>query len=146
MYVEYSSNNSGGSWWLDDDDWLALEKAGWKVVWANLDFLYSDKGGYIYDSDGTPKLVPVGQGNSRFESIGKREVNGEWRYMGQLATTAYRVGLSLREAAEEWEQVTKGTATDAGCPCCGQPHNFTEYDDNGDYVASGPDTCYSAAW
>jgi len=33
MIVNYHSNNSGGHWWLDDDDWLALEKAGWKVNW-----------------------------------------------------------------------------------------------------------------
>lgn len=31
--LEYDSNNSGGSWWLSDDDWLALEKAGWKINW-----------------------------------------------------------------------------------------------------------------
>lgn len=24
---------------------------------------------------------------------------------------------------------TGKTATDAGCPCCGIPHNFKEYDD-----------------
>ena len=33
MLVEYSSNNSGGNWWLKDKDWLALEKAGWRVYW-----------------------------------------------------------------------------------------------------------------
>ena len=44
MYVEYSSNNSGGSWWLKDEDWKALEAAGWKVVWASLDYPYDDNG------------------------------------------------------------------------------------------------------
>lgn len=33
VLLRYSSNNSGGSWWLTDNDWLALEKAGWKVEW-----------------------------------------------------------------------------------------------------------------
>lgn len=32
--VRYCSNNSGGAWWLTDEDWLALEAAGWTVVWV----------------------------------------------------------------------------------------------------------------
>lgn len=145
MYVEYSSNNSGGSWWLKDEDWKSLEAGGWKVEWASLENLYDEKGNYVRDEDGTPKLVPVGQGNSRFRSFA-RESNGEYRYMGALAKTAYRVGLPLRESAEEWEKLTGKSSTDAGCACCGQPHTFTEYDDNGKYVDSGPNTCYEARW
>lgn len=146
MYVEYSSNNSGGSWWLEDGDWKKLESAGWKVEWAHLENLYDDKGGYVRDDDGTPKLVPVGEGNGKFGSIGKRQKNGEWRYMGALAKTAYRVGLNLRDAADEWERATGKSSTDAGCPCCGQPHNFTEYTAAGKYVTSGPETSYEAHW
>lgn len=33
--VTYSTNNSGGHWWLKTSDWLALEKAGWTVVWRS---------------------------------------------------------------------------------------------------------------
>jgi hypothetical protein len=39
MKVIYSSNNSGGNWWLSDEDWIALEKAGWKVKWEEYRFL-----------------------------------------------------------------------------------------------------------
>lgn len=147
MYVEYNSNNSGGSWWLDDEDWKALEQAGWKVHWAHLENLYTDEEGYVQEEDGTPKLVPIGEGNSRFgASFSTKDENGEWRYMGSLAKCAYRVGLGLSAAASEWERVTGKSSTDAGCPCCGQPHNFTEYDDEGKYVDSGPSVDYSCSW
>lgn len=45
MKVTYSSNNSGGSWWLADEDWLALEKAGWKIEW------YADREGRLVKQD-----------------------------------------------------------------------------------------------
>lgn len=116
MYVEYSSNNSGGSWWLSDEDWLALEAAGWEVAWCR-------------------------NRNGEFFKPGD---DGRW--LGALATSATRKGLPLREAADEWERITGQSATDAGCPCCGQPHSFTEYTDAGDYVASGPSSSYEANW
>ena len=116
MKVEYSSNNSGGSWWLDDDDWKALEKAGWKVNW-------------IKDS------------KSQFKD------EGEERWLGALARDAEIEGVSsMEEAVASWEKATGQTSTDAGCPCCGQPHNFTLYDDKGKYVDSGPHTSYEASW
>lgn len=136
MYVEYRSNNSGGGWWLSDAHWKALEAAGWKIAWASLDNLY-EKGGYVLDDDGMPKLVPAGR---------ERQKKGEVRFMGALATRAYRAGLSLRDAAAEWERITGQDSTDGGCPCCGQPHNFAEYDDAGKYVASGPTVSYEARW
>lgn len=68
------------------------------------------------------------------------------RFIGALATKANRYGLSLEEAVAEWEEVTGCTSTDAGCPCCGQPHTFTEYDGDGKYVRSGPDIEYTASW
>jgi hypothetical protein len=68
------------------------------------------------------------------------------RYLGALARSAYREGLHIREAVEEWERTTGQSSTDAGCPCCGQPHYFTEYDDEGKTVDSGPSTSYSASW
>lgn len=142
-YVEYRSNNSGGHWWLKDDDWFALEKAGWKVAWVRLENAYTDDGDYQRDPDGTPKLVPAGQGNSRYPSLASREDD---RWLGALAKSAFKVGAtSVREAADEWEAITHQSATEAGCPCCGQPHNFTLYRD-GKYVESGPHTSYSASW
>lgn len=146
MYVEYDSNNSGGSWWLKDEHWKALEKAGWKIQWAHLENLYSEKGEYVNDTDGTPKLVPIGEGNSKYGSFNKPGSDGVYRYMGALAKRAYRVGLNLRDAVTEWERVTGQCSTDAGCPCCGNPHNFTEYDNDGKHVASGPSTSYEAHW
>lgn len=147
-YVEYSSNNSGGHWWLKDGHWKALEAAGWKVHWASLANVYTDGGrDYARDADGTPKLQPIEQSGEKFKSLfGRKDPNGEYRYLGALAKTAYRVGLPLRGAADEWERITGMDATDPGCPCCGQPHNFTEYDAAGKFVASGPTVVHSAEW
>jgi hypothetical protein len=116
MKVEYSSNNSGGHWWLKDDDWYALEKAGWKVKWKK------DEKDSLFGCD----------------------KDGRW--LGALATRAEREGLHLREAVEEWERVTGQISTEAGCPCCGQPHYFTEYDDKDEFVTSGPSIRYEASW
>jgi hypothetical protein len=146
MYVEYNSNNSGGQWWLSDQNWKDLEAAGWKVSWARLEHEYNDEGNHVYETDGTPRLVPHGLGNSRFGSWAKVDEHGDYRYMGALARAAYRTDLGLREAAEEWEKVTGLSSTDPGCPCCGKPHNFTLYDDKGHMVDSGPHVSYDASW
>ena len=143
-YVEYNSNNSGGSWWLTDKNWKDLEKAGWKVKWATLGILYQDDVA-LRELDGMPKLIPLEDlPPDDWQKSGMFCNNG--RYMGALAKSAYRAGLSLRAAAEEWEKVTGQNACDAGCSCCGQPHNFTEYDDEGKYVRSGPQARYEASW
>lgn len=147
MYVEYNSNNSGGSWWLKDEHWKALEAAGWKVQWASLENLSTEDGkDYVREVDGTPKLVPLGQGNSRFGFLAREDADGEYRWLGALAKNAFRVGVPMRDAAEEWERITGLYSTDAGCACCGQPHRFTEYDDAGKYVCSGPSASYEAHW
>lgn len=99
-YVEYTTNNSGGGWWLSDSDWLDLEKAGWEVEWVAED-PYKSK--YL-DPDG--------------------------RYLGALATSAKRRGLSLRMATAEWQDVTGEDPDSSGCNCCGQPHSFYAYDEN----------------
>lgn len=94
--VRYSSNNSGGSWWLDDEDWYNLEKAGWKVDWFKDSEYYG-----LYD-----------------------EVARSGRWLGALAGSATRYGLTEKEAIAEWEQVTGQWADEEGCPCCGNPHEF----------------------
>lgn len=145
-YVVYSSNNSGGYWWLDDEDWAALEAAGWTVVWTWLSEKYNDDGGYERDPEtGIPLIVPVAENNSRYINL-IRDVKPGDRWLGALATTAYRAGLSLRQAVDEWERITGENSTAAGCPCCGQPHSFTEYTTEGKYVASGPETVFEARW
>lgn len=118
MKVEYSSNNSGGSWWLTDEQWRALEQDGWAVEW------FKDK--------------------EPFSAIRLPDKDGRW--LGALAKRATITGLGLREAVERWERVTGECSTDAGCPCCGQPHTFTLYDDDGKYIESGPHASYSASW
>ena len=67
------------------------------------------------------------------------------RFLGALAARAERTGLSLKDAVAEWEEVTGLTSTDAGCPCCGQPHSFTYYEDD-KYITSGPNTSYECGW
>lgn len=143
-YVEYDSNNSGGDWWLTDDDWRALEKAGWKVAWATLEHAYTEGGkDYVRDDDGTPKLVPLG---TRKDILSFASLTKDGRRLGALATKAWKPGAtSLREAAVEWERITGKSSTDAGCACCGQPHNFTLYRD-GKYAERGPETSYIASW
>lgn len=127
MYVEYESNNSGGSWWLGDSHWKALEAAGWKVLWASLEEKYTAKG-YELDADGTPLLVPIGDsslgGDSYSFNLKRKGADGEYRFLGALATHAFRAGLSLREAVAEWERVTGLDASASGCECCGPPHVF----------------------
>jgi hypothetical protein len=141
MYVEYSANNSGGDWWLTDDDWKALEKAGWIVQWAWMENVYTDKGATRM-KNGLPMLRKRTKGKYSWEVTKVGE-----RYMGALAKYAYKPNCStLREAADEFDRVTSQCSTDAGCACCGQPHDFTLYDDKGKYIKSGPSTEYRAAW
>ncbi|MCP3686667.1 MAG: hypothetical protein GY861_28860 [bacterium] len=94
MLIIYSSNNSGGSWWLKDEDWLALEKAGWKVAWVRGDT----------------------------DSLFSADKDGRW--LGALATTAEKEFETFNEAIEEFEIITGQDASDPGCSCCGQPHMF----------------------
>jgi len=144
MYVEYSTNNSGGRWWLSDKNWTDLEAAGWIVAWNRLFYDYDDKGEYVVDERGIPVLLEDDPGTSRYGRIPNPDEGGRW--LGSLAQRAYRPGLSLRDAAREWERVTGLSSTEAGCPCCGQPHNFYEYDDSGSYVASGPSIVRECEW
>ena len=68
------------------------------------------------------------------------------RFLGALAAEAEREGLSLEAAVEEWERITGQTSTSAGCACCGQPHRFTEYSDDGKRLRSGPEAHYECSW
>lgn len=43
-------------------------------------------------------------------------------------TGAYRFGLSLDDAIDEFDRVTSQLSSDEGCSCCGQPHYFYEDD------------------
>lgn len=52
----------------------------------------------------------------------------EWRerYLGAIATSASKSFASEEDAIADWESITGQNAWDAGCSCCGQPHNFYE--------------------
>jgi hypothetical protein len=103
-YVEYSSNNSGGSWWLTDKNWYDLEAAGWEVQWVK-----DQEDGIFHNK-------------------------GEERWLGALATNAIRRDVSLGVAKAEFEDVTGLSPYDEGCDCCGQPHYFSEHNDDGSYI------------
>lgn len=64
------------------------------------------------------------------------------RFLGALASYATRRDVGLAQAIEEWEEITGQHAADAGCRCCGQPHNFTLYDADGRYIDYGPEVYY----
>ena len=100
-YVEYKSNNSGGNWWLTDENWMDLEKAGWKVNW---------------EKDNTSKFFPSDE-------------SGRW--LGALATSATLPNTSIKEAIKSFEAVTGLSTNAVGCSCCGPPHSFILYDDDG---------------
>lgn len=153
-YVEYNSNNSGGSWWLRDEDWKHLEEAGWEVQWGRPYFCHSrfsetPKPSWLTEECKMSKRN--GQdwnpcpGHYEAHSYEEAIQSGE-RWLGALAKSAIRRGLKLRKAVDDWESITGESATAAGCPCCGQPHYFTEYSDEGDHIASGPSVHYEARW
>lgn len=103
-YIRYSSNNSGGSWWLEDRDWEILEEAGWVVEWLKDDPYWS----------------------SRVDE------NGKW--LGTKALGAKRYGVPLGVAMAEFAALTSQFPDDEGCSCCGQPHSFGEYNENGEWI------------
>lgn len=58
-------------------------------------------------------------------------VSSDGRFLGALATSAYKEGTDPDTLIEEWEDITGQVSTDEGCPCCGEPHGFTWYDADG---------------
>ena len=57
----------------------------------------------------------------------------EWdvEWLDALAVRAVKKGVNLEEAVSDWERVTGLSSTETGCSCCGPPHNFAEYDEDG---------------
>lgn len=134
-YVEYRHNNSGGRWWLKRKHWKALAAAGWKVIPCDWEFVY-DNGNHVYDADGTPKIEKTTR--SMFASL--------YKEMG-YRPYAYKLNCDdIKQAAAEWERIVGMSPLDAGCACCGQPHSFTAYSDDGKWIESGPNTSYSCEW
>jgi len=129
MMIEYSSNISGGRWWLEDKDWKNLKKAGWKVVWANEEFVYKD-GNHKYNKKGFPVTKKV-----KSPKFGDKDKNGDWRWLGALAKRAFKDFPSLKDAMEEFEKITGQDITDEGCNCCGPPHCFETHGENREYAS-----------
>jgi hypothetical protein len=63
----------------------------------------------------------------------KAHGDGE-RFLGALATGAKYFGGSVEMAMAEFNHVTSAWSYDTGCSCCGQPHYFTEYNDEGKMI------------
>ena len=133
MYVEYTYNSGSGDAvrTMAQEDWVALENAGWKVLWSNLELVYDD-GMYVMGADEMPLFVP---------SNNKRPVF----MMPRGAKHAFKAGATMRQAAKEFDAITSCRSTDmAGS--CEKAHHFIERDDSGKYVASGPDIYCECKW
>lgn len=50
------------------------------------------------------------------------------RFLGALATSAKRVGVTEEQARAEFFEATRQTGYEQGCSCCGTPHWFDEED------------------
>jgi len=114
----YDSNNSGGDWWLKEKDWDALAAAGWNVHWAHLDpkiWNGSQPVAGCYDKE--KMLTPIPKTHLK--------------YMGAFARSCAKRFESMEQGIEEFAKVAKQNPEDLGCSCCGPPHNFEWYDDNG---------------
>lgn len=143
--VTYSSNNSGGGWWLKDEHWIALENAGWTVLWGGEVFCNSkyNTHGRGKNANRAPNTCPVEMRNGRefnacdghraYDSYDAVNADGEdGRFLGAVAREAYKEFDSLKDAILEWEAVTGMDASDEGCNCCGAPHNFSS---DGEYAS-----------
>lgn len=108
MKVRYKSNNSGGSWWLTDENWEALRNAGWTI--EDYDYLKAEH-------EQALKNDPEAFDSTRF-------FNGEKRYLGALASAAFKNFETPGEAMREFEKLTGLDVSDEGCNCCGAPHAF----------------------
>ena len=62
----------------------------------------------------------------KLEVAGWEVVWLEDRWLDAIATTAYRSGLTMDDAIQEWQNVLGMDAYDQGCECCGPPHYFSE--------------------
>ena len=124
--LKYSSNNSGGSWWLSDADWQALEGAGWVVHWIH------DFDDPSHKHEGENHLFGEHR-HSEWETE-HRLTAVKWsgnRWLGAAAMSAVKITDDPEAGVREFENLTNQSASDLGCNCCGQPHNFSYEDDAG---------------
>ena len=105
MIIEYYSNNSNGIDWLTAEDWERLKLSGWKLN-SYESFAFDKNGSHKKDSDGCPTAV--------------KEVTHP-RY-------AYKSFDTLYKAIGEWERVTGKSSYETGCETCGDPHQFSIFE------------------
>ena len=53
------------------------------------------------------------------------------RWLGAAAMSAVKITDDPEAGVREFENLTNQSASDLGCNCCGQPHNFSYEDDAG---------------
>lgn len=58
--------------------------------------------------------------------------NGEW--LGTKALRAKRYDLPMEMVMAEFAMLTGQDLGDTGCSCCGEPHSFYAYDENGEMI------------
>jgi len=71
-----------------------------------------------------------------YAGVDRDKRNKEDYLRNELALTATREGFMLYSAIDEWEDITGLNRIDTECTCCGQNHDFVEYDDNSKEVCS----------
>lgn len=130
--IEYDSNNSGGSWWLSDDHWKALENAGWVVHWIH--DRETQHGEHVH-APSTSAFAPRDHRHSYEDILMPAEPTGE-RWLGALATSAAKVTTDPAKTVREFERITGQDASEQGCNCCGEPHNFVYRDSDGNRQSS----------
>jgi hypothetical protein len=130
--LEYDSNNSGGTWWLTEEDWDKLEAAGWTVHWARHDpSAFANVATRVYEKEDLLK---------KFE---KTDVT----YLARAkACSAAKRFDTKEEGIKEWEELTGEHAGAEGCNCCGNPHNFTWYDDSGEETHASIEIMSRMVW
>jgi len=70
----------------------------------------------------------------------------EQRQHGALAMYATLQNASLEIAAASFEKLTTLSTTIPGCPYCGPPHHFQEFDKADQFIDSGPSVSYVCKW
>ena len=142
MKVKYSANNSGGSWWLSDANWIALEEAGWDVVWGGLYFCHSS-----FSFHERPANKPIlcdnkeeCPGHRKCDSAKDVDKTGN-RRLGALANDASKEFTTIKDALIEFEEVTGQSITEEGCNCCGPPHSFSWNDDDSEWNYCSGEMC-----
>lgn len=124
ILIEYNSNNSGGSWWLKDKDWLALEKAGWKIIRADENFVY-EKNEHKLGKNGLPMTTRKSTSSFSSASMAQKDDKGIPRWLGAMAKYAFKRFETIKDALVEFEKVTGADVMEEGCNCCGAPHSFS---------------------